>query len=153
MPRPEDWSALGMHGDPTPGDPTIMASFQSALHDTEELGNEITSGLNRILDKSGTGNGFIGKASEALREKIDGHLKQFIDAIGQSFGLAADATSVYKAAVEEAQAKTEHALNAAQGLTKDDPRWPASRPRHMPHRTNTTTPSGRTSTGSRKPST
>ncbi|MFF4836419.1 hypothetical protein [Streptomyces sp. NPDC001315] len=121
MPRPEDWSALGMHGDPTPGDPDALAGLQSALHDTEELGNELTSGLNRVLDKTGSGNGFVGKAAEALREKIDGHLKQFIDAIGQSFGHAADATSVYKSAVAEAQAKTEHALNAAQGLSKDDP--------------------------------
>ncbi|MFB7493469.1 hypothetical protein ACFC09_01975 [Streptomyces sp. NPDC056161] len=121
MPRPEDWSALGMHGDPTPGDPTVLASFQSALHDTEALGNEVTSGLNRILDKTGSGNGFVGKAAEALREKIDGHLKQFIDAIGQSFGLAADATSAYRTAVEDAQARTEQALNAAQGLSKEDP--------------------------------
>ncbi|MYT71725.1 MULTISPECIES: hypothetical protein [unclassified Streptomyces] len=98
----------------------MLASFQSALHETEELGNEITSGLNRVLDKSGAGNGFVGKAAEALREKIDGHLKQFIDAIGQSFGHAAEATSVYRAAVEEAQAKSEQALNAAQGLPKDD---------------------------------
>ncbi|MFE9611762.1 hypothetical protein [Streptomyces sp. NPDC006012] len=125
MPRPEDWSALGMHGDPTPGDPTILANFQSGLHDTEELGNELTSGLNRILDKTGSGNGFVGKAAEALREKIDGHLKQFIDAIGQSFGVAADATAVYKTAVEEAQAKADQALNAAQGLSKEDPQLAA----------------------------
>ncbi|MFF5499869.1 hypothetical protein ACFY7D_41005, partial [Streptomyces aquilus] len=123
MGRPQDWSALGMHSDPTPGDPDALSSLYQGLRDTEHLGDEITSGLNRVLDQSG--NGFIGKTAEAVREKIDGHLKQFIDAIGHSFGAAADATMAYQNALQEAQAKADQALSGAQGLSKDDPQLAA----------------------------
>ncbi|KUN18369.1 hypothetical protein AQJ23_39765 [Streptomyces antibioticus] len=123
MARPQDWSALGMHGDPTPGDPDALSSLYQGLRDTEHLGEEITSGLNRVLDQSG--NGFLGKTAEAVREKIDGHLKQFIDAIGKSFSIAADATMAYRNALLDVQAKADQALSGAQGLSKDDPQLAA----------------------------
>lgn len=119
MARPQDWSALGMHSDPTPGDVDTLSSLYQGLRDTETLGNEITSGLNRVLDQSG--NGFVGRTAEAVRAKIDGHLKQFIDAIGQSFSVAADATMAFKTALQDVQMKADDALKNAQGLSKDDP--------------------------------
>ncbi|MCW8383738.1 scabin-related ADP-ribosyltransferase [Streptomyces justiciae] len=119
MARPQDWSALGMHSDPTPGDVDTLSSLYQGLRDTETLGNEITSGLNRVLDQSG--NGFVGRTAEAVRAKIDGHLKQFIDAIGQSFSVAADATMAFKTTLQDVQMKADDALRNAQGLSKDDP--------------------------------
>ncbi len=118
MGRPQDWSALGMHSDPTPGDPDALQTLLDGLRHAESLGTSMTGGLNRLLDTSDEG--FVGKTAEAVREKIDKHLKQFIDSVGQSFGHAASATADYLNAVREAQAKTDHALQAAQGLSKDD---------------------------------
>ncbi|WP_410169420.1 putative T7SS-secreted protein, partial [Actinacidiphila rubida] len=119
MARPGDWSALGLHGDPTPGDPDVLQSIYHEMDDLGGLAREITSGLNRVLDQSS--DGFVGKTAEAVRKKIDGHLKKFIDSVGDSFGVAAPATMDYLNAIKDAQAKADQALAGAQGLSKDDP--------------------------------
>lgn len=120
MARPGDWGPLGLHGDPVPGDPDVLRSLHSQMEDLGELAREVTSGLNRVLNESA--DSFIGKTAEAVRTKIDGHLKGFIDSVGNSFGVSAPATLDYLNAVVEAQAKADQALTGAQGLSQDDVR-------------------------------
>ncbi|CAG6390573.1 hypothetical protein NMG29_09365 [Streptomyces cocklensis] len=118
MARPGDWSPLGLHGDPVPGDPDVLRNLHTQMEDLGELAREVTSGLNRVLNQST--DSFIGKTAEAVRKKIDGHLKSFIDSVGNSFGVSAPATLDYLNAVVEAQTKADQALASAQGLSKDD---------------------------------
>lgn len=120
MARPGDWSPLGLHGDPTPGDLDVLQSVHDQMSGLGDLAGEVNSGLDRVLNQST--DSFIGKTAEAVRKKIDGHLKKFIASVGDSFGVSAPATLDYLNAVREAQAKADQALAAAQGLPKDDPK-------------------------------
>ncbi|MBY8883089.1 hypothetical protein K7862_36460, partial [Streptomyces sp. PLK6-54] len=123
MARPGDWSPLGLHGDPTPGDLDVLQSIHDQMDDLGTLAREVTSGLDRVLNQST--DSFIGKTAEAVRKKIDGHLKKFIDSVGDSFGVSAPATADYINAIRDAQAKADQALSGAQGLAKDDPKLDA----------------------------
>uniref|UniRef100_UPI002484BF75 pentapeptide repeat-containing protein n=1 Tax=Streptomyces corallincola TaxID=2851888 RepID=UPI002484BF75 len=125
MGRPGDWSPLGMHNDPTPGDPDVLRALHTEMETLGDLAREVNSGLDRVLSNSQ--DGFVGRTAEAVRGRIDGHLKGFITALDQSFAIASPATLDYANAMQDAQAKADQALSGAQGLDKKDPALDAFR--------------------------
>src|SRR5512147_2743609 len=103
MARPGDWSPLGLHGDPAPGDPDVLQQIHTEMKTLGDLANEITAGLNRVVNEST--DSFVGKTAEALRDNINHRLKGFIEAVGNSFSEAESATLEYMNALRDIQAK------------------------------------------------
>ncbi|MFH8788128.1 hypothetical protein [Streptomyces roseoverticillatus] len=119
--RPGDWSAVGLSGDPTPGDPAVINRLADAMHRLAETAGTIHDGLNALQQTSGEGQRFIGKTADALRGKVDEHLNKFAGSVRESFLMAETALRAYATAVGDAQTAAGQALNAAQGLAQDDP--------------------------------
>ncbi|MCF3102615.1 hypothetical protein IPZ58_13610 [Streptomyces roseoverticillatus] len=119
--RPGDWSAVGLSGDPTPGDPAVINRLADAMHRLAETAGTIHDGLNALQQTSGEGQRFIGKTADALRGKVDEHLNKFAGSVRESFLMAETALRTYATAVGDAQTAAGQALTAAQGLAQDDP--------------------------------
>ncbi|MFF4215417.1 hypothetical protein ACWCPE_06515 [Streptomyces nondiastaticus] len=119
--RPGDWSAVGLSGDPTPGDPAVINRLADAMHRLAETAGTIHDGLNALQQTSGEGQRFIGKTADALRGKVDEHLNKFAGSVRESFLMAETALRAYATAVGDAQTAAGQALTAAQGLAQDDP--------------------------------
>ncbi|MFF7728682.1 hypothetical protein [Streptomyces sp. NPDC008001] len=119
--RPGDWSAVGLGGDPVPGDPAVINRLADAMHRLAETAGTIHDGLNALQQTSGEGQRFIGKTADALRGKVDEHLNKFAGSVRESFLMAETALRTYATAVGDAQTAAGQALTAAQGLAQDDP--------------------------------
>ncbi|MCQ8769396.1 putative T7SS-secreted protein [Streptomyces telluris] len=120
--RPGDWSAVGLGGDPVPGDPAVINGLADAMRRLAETAGTIHDGLNALQNTSAQGQRFIGKTADALRGKVDEHLNKFAGSVRESFLLAEAAMRAYATAVTNAQSAADQALNAAQGMAQDDPR-------------------------------
>ncbi|MET9417735.1 putative T7SS-secreted protein [Streptomyces klenkii] len=119
--RPGDWNAVGLSGDPVPGDPAVINGLADAMRRLADTAGTIHDGLNALQDTSAQGQRFIGKTAEALRGKVDEHLNKFAGSVRESFLLAEAAMRAYATAVATAQSAADQALNAAQGMAQDDP--------------------------------
>ncbi|MEH6379346.1 putative T7SS-secreted protein, partial [Streptomyces sp. KLMMK] len=119
--RPGDWSAVGLGGDPVPGDPAVINGLADAMRRLADTAGTIHDGLNALQDTSAQGQRFIGKTAEALRGKVDEHLNKFAGSVRESFLMAEAAMRAYATAVTTAQSAADQALNAAQGMAQDDP--------------------------------
>ncbi|WP_436775309.1 hypothetical protein [Yinghuangia sp. YIM S09857] len=118
MARPADWSALGLSGDPTPGDPDRIDRVIAAELEYIELAKTIDSGLTEIKN---TADGvFVGKTADALRGVIDGNLRNYISTYKTAHEDVRGALIVYVAAMREQQRIADAALTAANGLAEDD---------------------------------
>ncbi|WP_449475867.1 hypothetical protein [Streptomyces abikoensis] len=119
--RPGDWSAVGLSGDPVPGDPAVINGLADTMHRLAVTAGTIHDGLNALQDTSSEGQRFIGKTADALRGKVDEHLNKFAGSVRESFLMAEQALRTYATAVADAQSAADQALSAAQGLAQDDP--------------------------------
>ncbi|MCZ4124709.1 putative T7SS-secreted protein [Streptomyces sp. H39-S7] len=127
--RPGDWSALGLDGDPTPGDPATLTTVADAMRDLATSAGTINTGLKELQVTAGDGQRFIGKTADALRDKVDDHLFKFVGRVEESFHTAETALRAYSAAVTTAQGEADQALSAAQGLPQDDAQLPGLKQR------------------------
>jgi len=120
--RASDWSALGLHEDPTPGDPDQVQELFTFLDDVATSTDTINTALKRILGTATTGN-FQGLTADALHQQLVPRFIKFMDQADTSFDAARDATSVYLAAMRTQQATADGLLAKAQasGLKPDDP--------------------------------
>ncbi|MEF3115719.1 putative T7SS-secreted protein [Streptomyces chrestomyceticus] len=119
--RPGDWGALGLDGDPTPGDASAITTIADAMRDLATHAGTINNGLKALQQTAGDGQRFIGKTADQLRDMVDDHLHNFVGHVADSFNQAETALRKYATAVTDAQADADAALTAAQGLDKDDP--------------------------------
>ncbi|MEU3460529.1 putative T7SS-secreted protein [Streptomyces sp. NPDC006733] len=127
--RPGDWSALDLDGDPTPGDPSTLATVADAMRDLATSAGTINTGLKELQVTAGDGQRFIGKTADALRDKVDDHLFKFVGRVEESFHTAETALRAYSTALTTAQGEADQALSAAQGLPQDDTQLPGLKQR------------------------
>ncbi|MDJ0343354.1 sugar-binding protein [Streptomyces sp. H10-C2] len=123
--RPGDWSALGLHGDPTPGDPATLSVIADAMRELATSAGTINTGLHELQNTAGDGRRFIGKTADALRGMVDEHLQRFVGRVEESFHTAENAIRTYSTVVTNAQAEADQALSAAQGLPQGDSQLPS----------------------------
>lgn len=118
--RPTDWSAIGLGGDPTPGDPDKIDEVARSIGDLGRVAREIDDALAAVLNKTGNGV-WVGQTADALRGKIDGHLRSFVQSIAESFEWSSTALSTYTGVMRDQQWRADNALDQGRGLAKDDP--------------------------------
>ncbi|RSO06380.1 hypothetical protein DMH18_27920 [Streptomyces sp. WAC 06783] len=119
--RPGDWGALGLDGDPTPGDAAAITTIADAMRDLATNAGTINQGLKALQQTAGDGQRFIGKTADQLRDMVDDHLHNFVGHVEESFHQAEAALRKYATAVTDAQNDADAALTAIQGLADDDP--------------------------------
>ncbi|WP_030609279.1 putative T7SS-secreted protein [Streptomyces sclerotialus] len=119
--RPGDWGALGLDGDPTPGDAAAITAIADAMRDLATNAGTINNGLKALQQTAGDGRRFVGKTADQLRDMVDDHLHNFVGHVEESFHQAEAALRTYATAVTDAQSDADQALSAIQGLADDDP--------------------------------
>lgn len=121
--RPEDWSALGLSGDPTPGDPGRLAVAAESLAKVAQASSAIGDAMGRMLAVLTTG-GLSGATFSAFENQLSGHALKFMAAAVGAFGKAAAAVNVYQTSMTAQQQIADAALAKARlsGLPADDPR-------------------------------
>ncbi|WP_329493179.1 hypothetical protein [Kitasatospora herbaricolor] len=117
--RPTDWNAIGLTADPTPGDPERMDEVQRSLADLGRVAREIDDALDAVLNKTGDG-AFVGQTADALRDKISGPLRGFVQSVADAFENSARALTTYAGVVRDQQWRADNALSQGRGLAKDD---------------------------------
>ncbi|MEV5411197.1 putative T7SS-secreted protein [Thermopolyspora sp. NPDC052614] len=118
MPRPTDWDVLGLTSDPTPGDPEKIRELKKAMSDLAGVATEIDEALTAVLNN--TNDAWVGKTADALREKINGPLREFVQSFGQAFNSAATALGTYADRMQDEQFRADQALSEGRGLSQDD---------------------------------
>ncbi|MDX3076797.1 hypothetical protein PV364_31275, partial [Streptomyces sp. MI02-7b] len=120
MARPTDWDAIGLSGDPTPGDPEQIRQLSTELKTMGGNAREISAAIDAVMNTAGDSI-FVGQAADALRGKVDDRLRGHIEDVAQSFEKAADALTTWADKLVELQGRADGALNAGRGLSADDP--------------------------------
>ncbi|MFJ4849016.1 hypothetical protein [Streptomyces sp. NPDC088733] len=120
MARPTDWDAIGLSGDPTPGDPEQIRQLSTELKTMGDNARDISAAIDAVMNIAGD-SVFVGQAADALRGKVDNRLRGHIEDVAQSFEKAADALTTWADKLVELQARADGALNAGRGLSADDP--------------------------------
>src|SRR4051812_40700070 len=113
MARPADWSALGMDSDPTPGDPDRIDELITSQDDLVELADTIDSGLDSILDT--TDGAFVGKTADALRDVIDGDLRNYVSTFRQAHVDVQSALRTFSGVMREQQRRAGAAVGGGGG--------------------------------------
>ncbi|GAA3205807.1 hypothetical protein ACFO1B_33800 [Dactylosporangium siamense] len=120
MPRPTDWDKVGLGADPTPGDPARIDEVITSLRNLGTVAREVDTALAAVLDTAGP-EAFAGKTAEALREKISGRLRGFVQSLAEAFEWSTTALTTYVAVMRDEQWRADQALTQARGMAEDDP--------------------------------
>ncbi|GAA0933972.1 hypothetical protein GCM10009554_19630 [Kribbella koreensis] len=120
MPRPGDWDAIGLGGDPTPGDPEKIKALADGFQKMGGKAREIITAIEAVMNKNDD-SVFVGDTADALRGKVDGRLRGHVESVASAFESSATALREWSGVVVEQQAKADAALNAGRGLAEDDP--------------------------------
>ncbi|MEU1619188.1 hypothetical protein ABZ479_18075 [Streptomyces sp. NPDC005722] len=120
MPRPSDWNVVGLHGDPTPGDPVQIRQLVTDLSTIGSQARFIATAIDQVMNTADS-SVFAGQTADALRGKIDDRLRNHINDVANSFEEVSRTLGDWANWVEEAQGKADGALSAARGLPQDDP--------------------------------
>ncbi|MFF3564004.1 hypothetical protein ACFYXS_28550, partial [Streptomyces sp. NPDC002574] len=120
MPRPTDWNAIGLSGDPTPGDPEQIRTLSTELKNLGTSAREISTAIDAVMNTAGD-SVFVGEAADALRGKVDDRLRHHIEDVAQSFESASTSLSGWADKLVELQSRADGALNSGRGLSEDDP--------------------------------
>ncbi|MFF7249128.1 hypothetical protein ACFZBU_35065, partial [Embleya sp. NPDC008237] len=118
--RPTDWNAIGLSTDPTPGDPVRLRALVTSMESLGRVAREIDDALNSVLDKTGTG-AFVGQTADALRDKISGPLREFVQSIADAFENSAKSMRTYADVMEAQQRVADTALSNGRDLAPEDP--------------------------------
>ncbi|MFD9003622.1 hypothetical protein ACFV0T_22035 [Streptomyces sp. NPDC059582] len=119
MPRPTDWNAIGLDGDPTPGDPERIRTLATELNGLGTSAREISTAIDAVMNTAGD-SVFVGEAANALRDKVDDRLRGHIEDVAQSFESASTALTGWADKLTELQQTADGALSAGRGLSEDD---------------------------------
>ena len=119
MPRPTDWNAIGLSGDPTPGEPEQITQLAGTFSELGGTARRIWDAIQQVM--STTNGAFVGEAADALRSKVDQRLAGHVEDVAWAFETSAQALNEWAATVTEQQQKADAALAAGRGLAEDDP--------------------------------
>ncbi|MCM3884409.1 hypothetical protein [Frankia sp. R82] len=119
MPRPTDWSPLGLQGDPTPGDPEALVAVADFMHAMAANADTARTGLEQVVSSTGDG-AFVGKTADWLRDTVSTAIRDFIGGVSDAFGQTEPAVRSYIVTLREAQSRADQALGEAAGLAADD---------------------------------
>ncbi|MFG2938772.1 hypothetical protein [Streptomyces sp. NPDC048282] len=120
MPRPTDWNAIGLDGDPTPGDPDQIRTLSTELNHLGSEARRISTAIDAVMNTAGD-SVFVGEAANALRDKVNDRLRGHIEDVAQSFETAASALTTWADKLVDLQSRADGALNSGRGLSEDDP--------------------------------
>ncbi|WP_046730423.1 hypothetical protein [Streptomyces humi] len=120
MPRPTDWNAIGLDGDPTPGDPDQIRTLATELNHLGSEARRISTAIDAVMNTAGD-SVFVGEAADALRDKVNDRLRGHIEDVAQSFETAASALTTWADKLVDLQSRADGALNSGRGLSEDDP--------------------------------
>ncbi|GAA3131699.1 hypothetical protein JOF29_005318 [Kribbella aluminosa] len=120
MPRPSDWDAIGLGGDPTPGDPDQIGQLAEVLQKLGGKAREIFTAIESVMNTNND-SVFVGQTADALRGKVDKRLRGHVEDVANAFETSAQALRDWRGVVEEQQRKADAALSAGRGLAADDP--------------------------------
>ncbi|MER7834718.1 hypothetical protein ABTY98_02095 [Streptomyces sp. NPDC096040] len=120
MPRPTDWNAIGLDGDPTPGDPDQIRTLSTELNHLGSEARRISTAIDAVMNTAGD-SVFVGEAADALRGKVNDRLRGHIEDVAQSFESAATTLSTWADKLVDLQSRADGALNSGRGLSEDDP--------------------------------
>ncbi|MEW2304416.1 hypothetical protein AB0958_31410 [Streptomyces sp. NPDC006655] len=120
MPRPTDWNAIGLDGDPTPGDPEQIRTLATELNHLGSEARRISTAIDAVMNTAGD-SVFVGQAADALRGKVNDRLRGHIEDVAQSFETAASALTTWADKLVDLQSRADGALNSGRGLSEDDP--------------------------------
>ncbi|MDX2817231.1 hypothetical protein PV410_32650 [Streptomyces sp. PA03-5A] len=126
MPRPSDWNVLGLHGDPTPGDPVQIRLLVDDLVKIGTQARSIAQAIDQVMNTADS-SVFAGKTADALRGKVDDRLRNHINDVADSFWEVSQNLGAWANHIEDAQRRADGALSAARGLPEDDPQLEALR--------------------------
>ncbi|MET2716000.1 hypothetical protein ABXV03_09725 [Streptomyces harbinensis] len=118
MARPEDWSALGLKSDPTPGDPGQLDELITSQAKLVTLATTIDEGLTEV--KNTADGAFVGKTADALRKIIDNDLRNYVSSFKEAQEKVQSALKTYVEVMRTEQGRADEALSAAAGLGEDD---------------------------------
>ncbi|MFI9463398.1 hypothetical protein [Streptomyces xiamenensis] len=118
MARPEDWSALGLKNDPTPGDPGQLDELITSQAKLVTLATTIDDGLTEV--KNTADGAFVGKTADALRKIIDNDLRNYVSSFKEAQEKVQSALKTYVEVMRTEQERADEALSAAAGLDEDD---------------------------------
>jgi len=117
--RPDDWSALDLNADPTPGDPETVDGIVDYMKLIQTAASDARAGIKEIMD--GTGDeALIGRTGDWLRAEVDSKTSEFLNAVADAFETAAPAMATYAQKLRDVQATADDALTQAQALEEDD---------------------------------
>ncbi|MYV98707.1 hypothetical protein, partial [Streptomyces sp. SID3343] len=119
--RPTDWNAIGLSADPTPGDPARIEALITSMTSLGSVARDIDEALKAVLDNTADG-GFVGKTADALRKRISGPLRAFVQSIADGFENAVRALRTYVDLMPTWQSAADGALTNGRGLAADDPK-------------------------------
>ncbi|MEU0965939.1 hypothetical protein ABZ357_11120 [Streptomyces sp. NPDC005917] len=120
MARPTDWNAIGLDGDPTPGDPDQIRTLSTELNHLGSEARRISTAIDAVMNTAGD-SVFVGEAANALRGKVDDRLRGHIEDVAQSFETAATALTTWADKLVDLQQRADGALNSGRGLSEDNP--------------------------------
>ena len=66
MPRPGDWDAIGLGGDPTPGEPETIGQLADVLQKVGGKAREIMTAVDSVMTKTDD-SVYVGATADALR--------------------------------------------------------------------------------------
>jgi hypothetical protein len=115
MPRPGDWDALGLSGDPTPGDPDTIAQLVEIFNHLGGKARDIYNAIETVMNTADD-SVFSGATAEALRGKVDNRLRGHVEDVAWAFESSAAALRDWQAVVVEQQSRADAALTAGRGL-------------------------------------
>ncbi|WP_432836676.1 hypothetical protein [Dactylosporangium sp. CA-092794] len=118
MPRPTDWDVLGLDSDPTPGDPDRIDQVIASLNAIGGVANDIDAGLASLI--TDTEGNFISQTATELRNKVDKHLRGFVQSLGAALTSSATALTTYVAVMRDKQFTADNALSQARGVAEDE---------------------------------
>ncbi|ARQ68527.1 hypothetical protein CAG99_06365 [Streptomyces marincola] len=104
--------------DPTPGDPEQLQELITSQGALVDLADEIDGALTELMNAHSTT--FVGQTAEALRDMMDGRLREYISGFREAHQTVQDALVTYRSVMIEQQGIADSALTAAQGLDEDD---------------------------------
>ncbi|NJQ15622.1 hypothetical protein [Streptomyces bohaiensis] len=118
MPRPDDWSALGRSSDPTPGDADRIDQLITDQEQLIEMAKTIDQGFTDVLQT--TNGAFVGHTADALRDAIDGKLRNYVASFRTAQETTQGALRTYVEVLRTEQRRADDALSEAAGLDEDD---------------------------------
>ncbi|CAN5294396.1 hypothetical protein BH11ACT2_BH11ACT2_03880 [soil metagenome] len=116
--RPTDWSALGLGGDPVPGDPAHMRRAATQVSTMADVAATASTDLGSVVGQVGA-TVWAGASGDQFRSTVGEQFRPVMTLVSESLGGAATALSTWANDVEDAQRTADHLLSQAVSASDD----------------------------------